>query len=113
MDDSPRLKTSIWVQAQLRLCDQAVIPLVVTRRGDPDAGAILIKLDRGAQGIMVLARGYDEKGRRSWIRATGEHLIAEAEADAYLARQIGFDSDVWILAIEDPAGRYRPDGQQV
>ena len=113
MDDSPRLKTSLWVQAQLRLCDQAVIPFVVTRRGDPDAGAILIKLDRGAQGVIVLARGYDPQGRRSWIRATGEQPIAEAEADAYLARQIGFDSDVWILAIEDPAGRYQPDGQTV
>lgn len=113
MDDPPRLKTSLWVQAQLRLCDQAVIPFAVTRRGDPDAGAILIKLDRGAQGVIVLARGYDTQGRRGWIRATGEQPIAEADADGFLARQIGFDSDVWILTIEDPAGRYQPDGQTV
>ena len=111
--DEPRLKSSLWVQAQLRLCDLAIIPLVVMRRGDPDAGAILIKLDRGRQGFMVLARGFSPDGRRAWIRATGDQPIAEADADAYLTRQIGFDPDVWVLAIEDTAGRYEPDGQTV
>ena len=113
VDDSPRLKSSIWVQAQLRLCDRAMIPFVVMRRGDPDAGAILIKLDRGQQGCVVLARSYHPAGGRVWIRATGEQPVAEADADAYLTRQIGFDPDIWILAIEDTAGRYQPDGQAI
>lgn len=113
VDDSPRLKSSLWVQAQLRLCDQAVIPLVVMRRGDPDAGAILIKLDRGRDGFVVLARGFSAEGRRVWIRATGDQPVAEIDADAYLTRQIGFDPDVWVLAIEDAAGRYQPDGQSI
>lgn len=113
VDESPRLKSSLWVQAQLRLCDSAVIPFVVMRRGDPNAGAILIKLDRGRHGFVVLARGYGVDGRRIWIRATGDQCVGEADADAYLARQIGFDPDVWVLAIEDAAGRYEPDGQAI
>ena len=113
MDDQARLKSSIWVQAQLRLCDRAVIPFVVQRRGDPDAGAILIKLDRGQAGFLVLARGYDKDGRRVWTRATGEQAVSEADADAYLERQVKYDPDIWIVAIEDAMGRYEPDGQVV
>ncbi len=114
VDDQARIKTSIWVQAQLRLCDRDVIPLVVIRRGDPDAGAILIKLDRGRAGFVVLARGYDDaSGRQVWTRATGEQPVSEADADAYLERQVKYDPDIWILAIEDVVGRYQPDGQVV
>jgi hypothetical protein len=113
LDDQARLRSGVWVQAQLRLCDRAAIPFVVQRRGDPDAGAILIKLDRGAGGILVLSRGYLPDGRRAWVRAMGEKAVSEAEADAYLTRQIDFDPDIWILAIEDGGGRYQPDGQVI
>jgi hypothetical protein len=30
----------------------------------------------------------------------------DADAEAYLARQIRFDPDVWIIEIEDRAGRH-------
>lgn len=113
LHDQARIKSAMWVQAQLRLCDRAAIPFVVMRRGDPDAGAILIKLDRGANGFVVLARGYATDGRRAWIRAMGDEAASEPEADAYLQRQIEFDPDLWIIAIEDSAGRYQPDGQVV
>jgi hypothetical protein len=113
VDDQPRIKSSIWVQAQLRLCDRAVIPFVVMRRGDPDAGAILIKLDRGQNGFVVLTRGYSADGRQVWVLATGDQPVTEADADAYLKRQTEFDPDIWIIAIEDAAGRYQPDGQAI
>lgn len=111
--DEARLRSGIWVQAQLRLCDRATIPFIVERRGDPDAGAILIKLDRGAGNFLVLARGYDKDGRRIWVRATGDTPVSEADADAYLKRQTEFDPDIWILAIEDTQGCYQPDGQVI
>lgn len=113
VDDQARIKSSIWVQAQLRLCDQAVIPFVVMRRGDPDAGAILIKLDRGQTGFIVLSSGYSPDGRRVWIRATGDQPVTESDADAYLKRQIDFDPDIWIIVVEDAAARYQPDGQVI
>lgn len=111
--ESARLKSGIWVQAQLRLCDRAAIPFVVVRRGDPDAGAILIKIDRGAAGFMVLARDYAPDGRRVWMAATGQQPVPEADADAYIRRQVEFDPDVWVIAIEDAAGRYAPDSDDV
>ena len=41
-----RLKTRILVQAAVRLCTQQAIPIAIARRGDEEAGAILIKLNR-------------------------------------------------------------------
>ena len=113
MDDQARIKSGIWVQAQLRLCDRDAIPFVVVRRGDPDAGSILIKIERGQAGFLVLARGFDKDGRRVWTRATGEQPVSEADADAYLERQVKYDPDIWIVAVEDAMGRFHPDGQLV
>ena len=31
---------------------------------------------------------------------------SETEADAYLARQIEFDPDIWIVSVEDRQGRH-------
>ena len=33
-------------------------------------------------------------------------VIAEEEAASYLARQVKFDLDIWIVEIEDRAGRH-------
>ena len=33
----------------------------------------------------------------------------EAEIEAYLAREIRFDSDIWIVEVEDRAGRHMLD----
>lgn len=113
LDDQARLKTALWVQAQLRLCDLAAIPFIVARRGDADAGAVLIKLDRGGGRFSVLARGYRADGRRGWLSATGPAPVSEADSDAYLLRQVAIDPDVWILSVEDSGGRFCPDGETV
>lgn len=105
-----RLKSEIWVKAQLRYCDQAFLPAVVARRGDPDAGAVYLKLNRLDAGCEVLAPATGDDGRRGWVRATGETPVPEDKAEGYLARQADFDPDIWVLEIEDPKGLYRVDG---
>jgi hypothetical protein len=32
--------------------------------------------------------------------------ISEGEAATYLARQVKFDADIWIVEVEDKAGRH-------
>ena len=56
-----RLRTGIWINALVRRCDLAAIPIAVVSRGDRDAGAILLKFNGGATGCSVLtqARGPD------------------------------------------------------
>ncbi len=100
-----RLKTRLMVQAAVRLGNMQAIPVVVARRGDDDSGAILLKLDRRPHGFQVLAQARSPKGELAWLKATGEDLVDEATADAYIARQVDRDPDIWIVEIEDPQAR--------
>jgi hypothetical protein len=96
----PRVKAKLWVQMALRLGDSAGRPGAVVRRGDPDAGGILVVL-RGRLGLSVLSQvraGHDA----AWLRATGEEPVEEAAADAYVARQVRYDPDIWVVEFESP-----------
>ena len=52
----PRLKTDLWIRAQIRLCDTQLIPAVIARRGDSDAGQVMIKRNRMDGTFEVFAR---------------------------------------------------------
>ncbi|MBF0247300.1 MAG: DUF1491 family protein [Alphaproteobacteria bacterium] len=110
--EEPRLKTEFWVKAQLRICDLALLPAVVARRGDADAGQVLVKVNRMGAGCELLARRMDALGRRVWMAvAGGGGPDAESLCDSYVLREADIDPDLWVLEIEDPKGQYRPDGQ--
>ena len=95
-----RLKSGIWVKALIRRCDLAAIGVVVTARGDPDAGAVLLKLCPRDAGCTVLAQTRRPDGTLVWMRATGADAVSETEANAYIARQRQRDPDLWVVEIE-------------
>jgi hypothetical protein len=107
------LNTGLWVSAQVRLCDIAFIPATVVRRGDPDAGTVLLKLNRFEEGVTVYTQASTMNDTLAWSRGTGPQPVTEAEADAYIERQVKYDPDVWVLEIEDRRGKYKMDGQIV
>ena len=107
------LTTGLWVSAQVRICDRAFIPATVVRRGDSDAGTVLLKLNRFEDGVTVYTQASSTGDEPTWSRGTGPKPVSEAEADAYIERQVKYDPDVWVLEIEDRRGQYKIDGKVV
>jgi hypothetical protein len=105
-----RLKSEIWVRAYLRRCQVENVPAVIVRRGDEAAGAIFISVDRldgtvSLYGPAPAGLSATETDRR-WVNCFGSRVASGPEAKLYLARQSEFDPDLWIIEIEDRAGRH-------
>lgn len=108
MDRPPRLKTEIRVAAQLRRVAAAGAFAHVARRGDPDAGALAVKvyLGRidGAPRARLFMQSLDGEGATVW-RDLFDGATDEPVIDARLERERRVDPDLWIVEIEDAEGR--------
>jgi len=94
-----RVKAGLWVQAALRLGNAAGKYGAVLRKGDADAGGVLVVL-RGPAGLAVLSQARSASGEMGWLRATGPAPVEQATADAYVARQLRVDPDLWVIEFE-------------
>src|SRR6185312_10463671 len=97
----PRVKSGLWVKMALRMGDAGGRPGVVLRKGDPDSGGVLVVL-RGRDGCGVLSQVRAADGALAWMRATGAAPVDQAAVDAYVARQVKYDPDIWVLEFEAP-----------
>ena len=102
-----RLTSEIWVQAYLRRLSLWNIPAFVTAHGDDTAGAVLVKLNTLDGQAKAFVRQFDlMTGARAWqVLADG----AEEDVDASIAKQQVFDSDLWVIEVEDRDGRHLLD----
>lgn len=105
-----RLKTQILVQAILRRYDLESIPVYIRRKGDPDAGTILLKIAVSRDSAIILSQARDAEGRAGWLRLGGDAPLSEAEAEAALEKAIRRDPDLYVIEIEDGKGRILVDG---
>jgi hypothetical protein len=106
-----RLKTALWVAAYLRRCHVEGLFAVVRRRGAEEAGAVFVRVSKldGTSDVFGPAPQsmFDgaERAARAFAPCLAKQPAADPEVEAYLARQIKFDPDVWIVEVEDRAGR--------
>ncbi len=102
-----RLTADLWVSAYLARLRLAGIPAFVTAKGDATAGAVLVKMNTLDGKATAFQRSFDlMTGNRTWVVLTeGE----DAAVEAALARQRGFDRDLWVIEVEDKAGRHLLD----
>lgn len=96
-----RVKAGFWVAMALRLGQADGRYGVVVRRGDADAGGVLVVL-RGRAGLSVLSQMRAADGTAAWLRATGAGPVDEPTALGYVERQVGRDPDLWVLEFESP-----------
>lgn len=99
----PRLAAEIWVQAHMRRLSVADIPAFVVARGDPVAGAILVKVNRLDGTARLFQRMSDMEGRMRWVEILSDE---ERAVDEAIERQRARDRDLWVIEIEDREGRH-------
>ena len=115
-----RLKSGIWIAAYVRRCHIEGAFAAVRRRGAEEAGAVFIIINR-LDGSAVLygpaaQTAFDEArpAERMFTVVLGrDKPVPDADIEARLTREIRFDPDIWIVEVEDRAGRNFLDGNVV
>jgi len=98
-----RLTTELWVSAYLTRLRLSDIPAFVVAKGNAQAGAVLIKLNTLDGQATAYMREYNLlEDRRGWVVLTKG---AERDVDASIKKQQGYDPDLWVIELEDRAGR--------
>lgn len=109
----PRLRTEIRISAHLRRAQSAGAFATVVRRGDPDAGAIAVKLFMGRGRARLFIQSRDLDGAFVWrepIEPPADEMVEagyqiEVKIDQWLTKEVSIDPDLWVVEIEDREGR--------
>lgn len=98
-----RLTADFWVHAYLARLRLANIPAFVVAHGDDTAGSVMVKLSPLDGTAALFQRRFDlMNDTRHWDEvARGP----ESKIDAMIARERGRDPDLWVIEVEDRAGR--------
>jgi hypothetical protein len=102
-----RLKSRLWVEALLRRCQSEGKFGAVIRTGADEAGAVMVAINHlnGTYDLLAPPAGpsHDDEGQRLFRRVFPQAL-AWPEIDEWVSRQRKFDSDIWLVEIEDRTG---------
>jgi hypothetical protein len=105
-----RLKSEILVAALVRRSNVEGAFAAVVKRGAEEAGAIFVKVARldGTADLYGPApqSSFDEEDTGIRLFEPVMTRAPERDVDARLRREREFDSDLWIVEIEDRAGRH-------
>ena len=113
-----RVTSALWVAAFIRRCNGEGAPATLARRGSEEAGAIAIVIDRldGRADLYLPAPQsvFDDDMPTDRLF---QRVLAEADRAAIgerLEKERRFDSDLWVVDVEDREGRVffdlAPDG---
>jgi len=104
-----RVTSALWVSAFIRRCYADGAVAVISRRGAEEAGAIFVVVDRldGTADLYGPAP-QSEAADDGTADRLFERVLERAVPDALrgsLDRELKFDPDVWVVEVEDRAGR--------
>jgi hypothetical protein len=99
------LATDIWVGALIRRAQLAGAFATVVRKGDPTAGAVLVKsFNPRTREASLFASAFRGEGERVWMQPVASNV--EPDLDAFVEKQSRYDPDIWVVEIEDANGRH-------
>jgi hypothetical protein len=105
-----RLRAGLFASSILRRAMGAGAYAAVARKGHDEGGAVFVKVNLLNGRAFVLSPAPSLEAERTWLRGTGPDPVPDAEAEAYLARQIARDPDCWVIEVEDKQGRWFFEG---
>lgn len=101
------LKAELWVQALIRRAQVGGAYAAVTRKGDVEAGAVLVKVASLDSRARLYAPAMNGEGERIWLDLSGGALGDDERAvDEYIRKRAEDDPDLWAVEIEDRQGRH-------
>ena len=103
-----RLRSDFWVSAYLRRCSVEGVDAVLRKRGAAEAGAIFVKVDHldGTASLYGPAPQLflDESGERLFMPVL--QAVTPLDVEERMTRELRFDSDLWLVEVDDRAGRH-------
>lgn len=97
---TPRLKAGFRASAIIRRAQLAGHFAALIKRGDEDAGALLLQLEYADRRLDLLMEANRGDGARVWRCLNGHSPIDAARAAELIAKEKRIDPDLWIIAIE-------------
>lgn len=100
-----RLRSDFWVSAYLRQRASAGIVAVLRRRGAAEAGAVFIKVDRLDGTALLFAPAPPDFEVESAERRF--ELVLDStplDIEDRITRELRFDTDLWLIEVEDRTG---------
>lgn len=103
-----RLRSDFWVSAYLRRCGVEGVEAALRKRGSAEAGSIFVKVDH----LDGTASLYGP-APQSFVEDSGERLfspilegVTPLDVEERMAKEQRFDSDLWLVEVDDRQGRH-------
>lgn len=100
-----RLRSDFWVAAYIRQCMTRGKPAMLVRRGAAEAGAIFVRIDRLDGNAMLYGpalQSLSDDGTRRFRKIAEDNPLVIIER---IERELKFDSDLWVIDVEDRDGQ--------
>ncbi len=103
------ISSDFWVGALVRRVEQGGAFAFIAHKGHAQFGSVIVKVlnlrTRNAYALREAQSGTGESGAETvWMRPL--ETVDEPDIDAYIARQLRYDPDLWVVEIEDVEGRH-------
>ena len=96
----PRLPAHVEVGALVRRVQSEGGFATVLRKGEPDAGTILVVTVHNGANARLWERMPAADGTRQWLCARSQDSENPGEFDEYLSRRRQQDVDLWIIELD-------------